>query len=169
MMKTAQAFVDRYKMLKSAIRMVLGLVFLWAFIDKVFGLGFATETDKAWLNGGSPAAGFLEFGTSGPFASMYQSMAGNPFVDWLYMLGLFGIGLALLFGIGVKIASYSGALMMLLIWLAVLPPEHHPFIDEHILYALVLIWMSRLNQANLVGLGGWWSKLQFVQKRTWLQ
>ena len=54
----------------------LGWVFLWAFLDKTFGLGFGTgldaETgvvdrfgDAAWINGGSPTLGFLNFGATG--------------------------------------------------------------------------------------------------------
>ena len=46
-------------------RISLGLIFIWAFLDKTFGLGFATcrntKTEvvdmmcsTAWVNGGSP-------------------------------------------------------------------------------------------------------------------
>ena len=41
-------------------RILLGFVFLWAFLDKTFGLGYATEPAKAWINGGSPTTGFLK-------------------------------------------------------------------------------------------------------------
>lgn len=43
----------------AGIRIALGWVFLWAFLDKTFGLGFATPSAKSWLNGGSPTNGFL--------------------------------------------------------------------------------------------------------------
>ena len=86
------------------LRIGLGWIFLWAFIDKVFGLGFATEAGKHWLTGASPTMGFLKFGTKGPLAGVFQAMAGSPVVDWLFMLGLLLIGLALILGIGMKIA-----------------------------------------------------------------
>ena len=35
-----------------ALRIATGLVFLWAFLDKLLGLGYATPTDRAWINGG---------------------------------------------------------------------------------------------------------------------
>ena len=70
------------------LRLLLGWTFLWAFVDKLFGLGFNTVADKSWLDGVSPTFGFLKFGTKGPFASLYQSLAGNPVVDWLFMMGL---------------------------------------------------------------------------------
>ena len=80
-------------------RLALGWVFLWAFLDKTFGLGYATEGKDAWLDGGSPTFGFLKFGAAGPFKDTYNSIAGDAWADWLFMLGLLGIGLGLLFGV----------------------------------------------------------------------
>ncbi len=54
----------------AVLRLGMGWTFSWAFIDKVFGLGFATKAAGAWLNGGSPTFGFLKFGTKGPFADL---------------------------------------------------------------------------------------------------
>ncbi|WP_318272177.1 hypothetical protein [Microbispora triticiradicis] len=44
----------------AAARVAVGWVFLWAFLDKLFGWGFATPAAKAWINGGSPTTGFLK-------------------------------------------------------------------------------------------------------------
>ena len=126
------------KFLWAVLRIMMGWIFLWPFLDKLFGLGFATEAGRGWVDGGSPTTGFLEFATRGPFAELFQSMTG-AFADWLFMIGLLGIGLALLLGIGVRIASVSGALMLVLMWLAALWPEHNPFLDDHLIYAFVLI------------------------------
>lgn len=41
------------------LRLVLGFEFLWAFLDKTFGLGYTTPAAKSWLNGGSPTKGYL--------------------------------------------------------------------------------------------------------------
>ena len=38
------------------LRIALGFVFLWTFLDKTFGLGFATPAEKAWVTGASPTA-----------------------------------------------------------------------------------------------------------------
>lgn len=143
----------------AALRIGIGWLFLWAFLDKLFGLGFATSPENAWIAGGSPTSGFLKLATSGPLAPLLQSLAGNPVVDWLFMLGLLLVGLALLSGIGVNIAGYSGALMMLLLWLSRLPPENNPVLDEHIIYMIVLIGLARVKAGQWVGLGKWWSQL----------
>ena len=93
------------------LRLGMGWIFFWAFIDKLFGLGFATASGDAWLAGGSPTFGFLNFGAKGPFVEFYNAIAGNVFVDWMFMIGLLAVGLPLLLGIGVKLAGYTGTLM----------------------------------------------------------
>jgi hypothetical protein len=62
--------------------------------------------DKWWLS----YFGFLKFATKGPFAGVFQAMAGNPLVDWLFMLGLLGIGLGLMLGIFMKISTFFGGI-----------------------------------------------------------
>ncbi len=139
------------------LRLGMGWLFLWPFLDKLLGLGFATEADQAWIAGGSPTFGYLKFATRGPIATFFQGLAGKPVFDWLFMLGLLLIGLALLVGLGVRIAGYSGALMMLLMWLSNLPPEHNPFLDEHIIYLILLLGLAIVNAGQWVGLSKWWS------------
>ena len=51
----------------AVVRVAIGFVFLWAFIDKTFGLGYATPSAKAWINGGSPTKGFLSGVEVGPW------------------------------------------------------------------------------------------------------
>ncbi|MBU5537380.1 MAG: DoxX family membrane protein [Candidatus Aenigmatarchaeota archaeon] len=146
------------------LRLGMGWIFLWAFFDKLFGLSFATTPDKSWLAGGSPTYGFLKFATYGPLASFYHSLAGSVVVDWLFMLGLLGIGTALILGIVTRIASYAGIIMMILMWSALLPPKNNPFLDEHIIYALVLLSLSTVRAGQWFGLGKWWSKTRLVKK-----
>ena len=142
----------------AALRISLGLIFLWAFLDKVFGLGFSTAADKSWLMGVSPTAGFLA-GAKGFFAFFYNALSGSIFVDVLFMLGLLLIGIALVFGIAVTLASYSGALLMFLMWTALFPPAHHPFLDEHVIYLLVLLGIAHVRAGRWWGLGKEWEKV----------
>lgn len=155
--------------LRGLLRISLAWVFLWAFLDKVFGLGFTTEASKSWLAGTSPTTGFLTFGTKGPLLELFQSMAGNIFVDWLFMMGLLLIGLALLLGIGIKIAAWTGSLLMLLLYLAAMPPEHNPIVDEHIIYIFTLLLLYKTQAGYPLGLGKWWSNTRLVQKYKFLQ
>lgn len=124
----------------SLVRICLGFIFLWAFADKAFGLGFATTSAKAWINGGSPTSGFLSFATKGPFADLFQSLAGNHVVDVLFMAGLLFVGVTLMFNFWIKWGSIAGFLMVVLMYLAVLPPENNPVIDDHIIYAIIFAY-----------------------------
>lgn len=151
------------------VRISIGWIFLWAFVDKLFGLGFATAFDKSWLLGNSPTYGFLKMATYGPFKAMFESLAGNPLVDWLFMLGLLGVGVAFTFGIARKIATLSATIMLLLMWLAAFPPKNNPLIDEHIVYIFALQVLFQLHSGEVFGLGKWWNELPLVKKYRFLR
>lgn len=145
------------------LRISMGWIFLWAFFDKLLGLGLATEASKSWLAGGSPTSGFLKFATSGPFKTTFESLSGVALVDWLFMVGLLLLGAALILGIGLRIVSYTGSLLLFLMWLALFPTENNPFLDQHIIYILVLCVLSYSNAGNFWGLGNWWGKTKIVK------
>jgi len=158
----------------ATLRIAFGFTFLWAFFDKLLALGFATGTtpegqvdrfgDAAWINGGSPTEGFLAFGADGPFQGFYNSIAGAAWANWLFMLGLLGIGLALTLGIGMRAAAVAGATMYVLMWSVALPPANNPVIDVHILGAISLIVLAALSAGNTWGLGHRWSQVPQVRK-----
>lgn len=157
-----------------AARISLGLIFLWAFVDKLWGLGYATCAnpdgsinrfcDAAWVHGGSPTTGFLSHAVKGPFTDIYHNLAGNSLVDWLFMLGLLGIGLGLTLGIFMKLAVKAGVLMLALMYLALLTPENNPVIDDHIVYIFVLIGLLLVNDNQSLGFGKKWSKTGLVKR-----
>ena len=130
--------MNKEKNVFTALRFVMGFIFLWAFLDKTFGLGFATTAEKAWINGGSPTTGFLSLGVKGPFIDIFHSLAGVGVVDWLFMTGLLFVGLTLIFNKYVKWGCVAGSLMLFLMYMSLLLPENNPIIDEHIVYILVL-------------------------------
>lgn len=131
--------MKKEKITLAVLRLSMGFIFLWAFFDKVFGLGFATTTAKAWINGGSPTTGFLSFAVKGPFAELFNSLAGIVFIDWIFMIGLLFVGLTLVSNKFIKLGCLAGSTMLLLMYLALLLPENNPVIDEHIIYILVLM------------------------------
>ncbi len=153
----------------AAARLSLGWVFLWAFLDKAFGLGHGTASKDAWFSGGSPTNGFLAFGTKGPFKDIYQNIAGQTWADYLFMLGLLGIGVALMAGVAMRIAAGSGVLLLVLMWTAVLPPDNNPFMDDHLIYAMMLVVLAALGAGRTLGLGRTWEQLPMVKHYNWLK
>lgn len=161
-------------------RIRLGWVFLWAFLDKTFALGHETGVNPktgatdyfgpaAWVNGGSPTKGFLGFATKGPLADFYQGLAGNVVVDWLFMLALLGIGLALILGIGMRIAITSAVVLLIMMWSAVLPPANNLFMDDHIIYALTLVLLGLVGAGRTWGFGAIWERIPFVRNHAYLK
>lgn len=151
----------------AVLRIMFGFYFLWAFLDKTLGLGFATPAERAWLNGGSPTRGFLG-GVEGPFAGIYNAIAGNAFIDILFMVGLLGIGLALILGIGMRVAAATGALLYVLMWTAALPMTTNPIIDDHLTGAMTLIVLALTAAGTTWGLGTWWASQPLVRRNHWL-
>jgi thiosulfate dehydrogenase (quinone) large subunit len=152
----------------AALRICLGWIFLWAFLDKSFGLGFATKSEDAWISGGSPTTGFLKFGTDGVFADLHKSMAGSTLVDWLFMLGMLCLGVALIAGVALRITAVAGVVMMAMLWSASVPPENNPLVDEHWIYALALITFPLVQAGHTLGLGAVWERLPLVRRHPFL-
>ncbi|GII61041.1 hypothetical protein Skr01_11260 [Sphaerisporangium krabiense] len=156
--RTAQAYVW------AAARIGLGWVFLWAFLDKLFGWGFATPAERAWINGGSPTTGFLKGTADKALGDAFGTLAGQGWVDWLFMTGLLGIGAALILGAGMRIAAAAGGLLLVFMWAAELPLATNPFMDEHLVYAVVLAGLALAGAGDTLGLGGWWGRTAIVRR-----
>lgn len=158
------------------LRIGIGFAFLWAFLDKLLGLGFATgrdpETgvvdyfsDAAWINGGSPTSGFLENGlhTKGFLVDFYGFFAGSALVDWIFMASMLLIGTALMLGILTRLAAIAGiAWMSLFYTAAALWPENNPVIDDHIIYAVALAGIAVVAAGRYLGFGRRWEALPLV-------
>jgi thiosulfate dehydrogenase [quinone] large subunit len=170
----------------AVLRIGFGLTFLWAFFDKLLGLGFHTGAttnaagtrtgidffakDGAWLNGGSPTKGFLaHVPEHNPLQGMWNGMAGDAWADWLFMAGLLGIGLALTFGVGMRMAGITGALLYLLMWVASWPLDNNPVIDEHLLGAISVAVLALAYAGDTWGLGRWWAQAKLVRRRGYLR
>ncbi len=106
----------------AALRVVVGWVFLYAGIEKIFG----AEPFSA--------AGFLQFGTAGtapgaaegaivnPTQAFWVDLASNTaaigVIDFLVPFGQVAIGAALILGLGTRFAGAMGFLMMSFITIA---------------------------------------------------
>ncbi len=163
------------------LRITIGWIFLWSFFDKLFGLGFATcrgqhgvidvACDASFIKGGAPTYGFLEFGTQsshtgGIFRDLAPSAANSPSVlDWLFMISLLLIGVALMLGIGVRLAGIGGAVLVAFMYLAgFVWPENNPFVDEHILEIILLVSFALVGAGRWLGFGNRWAKTRLVKR-----
>lgn len=169
---------DRAGVIWGLLRLSLGWIFLWSFLDKAIGLGFATGrdsqtgsidffSDKAWFNGGSPTEGFLKAGlhTKAPFTDMYSSLSGQAWVDWVYMLSMLLIGVALIAGVATRLAVFGAIVWMAMFYTAsAIWPENNPFLDEHLVYIIVLVGIAWVGAGRYLGLGGWWERTDLVRR-----
>ena len=164
----------------AVLRFLLGFVFLWAFLDKAFGLGYSTAPAKAWIAGGSPTSGFLGHVEAGPFRGLFASLAGSTTVDVLFMLGMLAVGVALFLGIGLRVAAAAGSLILVLMWVAEWPmaamtfdgkatASTNPFVDYHLVFAAALIVLAILAAGRTWGLGRKWESTNLVSRLSWLK
>jgi thiosulfate dehydrogenase (quinone) large subunit len=164
---TATATATRYVF--AGVRLALGWTFLWAFLDKLFGLGHETASKAAWINGGHPTQGFLKFSAKGPFTGFYHSIAGTWWADSLFMVALIGIAIALIGGVGMRVAAVAGAVLYVMMWSVVLPPANNPFLDGHLIFAAVLVGLALLGAGDTLGAGKWWAETRLVRRLPWLR
>jgi len=121
------------------LRVSLGMVFFYAGITKVI--------NPQWS-----AAGYLR--GAAQFSSFFSWLASDtmlPLVNFLNEWGLTLIGAALLLGIGVRLAGFAGAAMMVLYYLPLgflHPNEHALIVDEHIVYAAGLLVLAAYNAGS---------------------
>jgi thiosulfate dehydrogenase [quinone] large subunit len=163
----------------AVLRIGFGLTFLWAFFDKLLALGFSTGaivneqgaktgidffSKDAWINGGNPTLGFLKFGATGPFKGFYNAIAGETWVNVAFMFGLLAIGVALTFGITMRLGTIAGFVMYLMMWTVALWPANNPVIDDHILGALTMVVLGLTAAGDTWGLGTKWGKARLVQR-----
>ena len=139
------------------LRLVLGWGLLWAFLDKMFGLGFATcraedsssidfVCQSAMIKGGSPTYGFLTFATeashTGGLFSWMASSAPDAigWADVLFMAALLVGGLALMLGVATRYAAIGGAALMVFMFLAadVWPPNNPVYSDHTVEFVVFL-------------------------------
>ena len=142
------------------LRLALGWVFLYAGLTKVLS--------PDWT-----AAGYLKGAKT--FTDLYQWFAADANIGWVSFLNQWGqvlIGAAMILGIGVRIASWGGALMMLLYYFPVLVfPKigaNSYLVDEHIIYALVFLVFGALGSQSTWGVSAWLKSKGLLQKPAWL-
>jgi thiosulfate dehydrogenase [quinone] large subunit len=163
---------DSYRIGIAALRIVVGIIFLWAGLEKVL----APDPFSA--------AGFLEFATGGslgwpfvtgevaegtvfnPTQAFWVGLAANDtamsVINVLVPYGQIGIGVGLILGLLTRFSAAMGTLMMLFFFIAAWDFEFG-IVNQHLTYALVTAFLGLIGAGNYYGLdravgesvGGW--------------
>jgi thiosulfate dehydrogenase [quinone] large subunit len=155
------------------LRIATGFIFLWAFLDKTFGLGYSTLPANAWIRGGMPSQGFLKSpAVVGPFKPFFAAIA-SPATDILFMAGMLAIGVAVILGIGLRVSAIAGSVILLFMYLAEWSfgpnaSSTNPVVDYHVIFALALIVVAAVSAGDTWGFGRPWKRLDLVQDHRWL-
>lgn len=137
------------------LRISLGWMFFYAGITKII--------NPTWS-----AAGYLK--GAKVFAEFYQWLAGSNILsltNFVNEWGLTLLGVSLILGIGVRLSSILGALLMLLYYIPLgfpYPNASSFIVDQHIIYIFVLLYFSALRAGRVWGLENWCSKLPICSR-----
>ena len=85
----------------------------------------------------------------GPIGDIFLAFWGNQFVIQLLIWSSVLVGIALVLGIAVRLASYGGMLIMLMLYLAVIPPGS-VILNQQIIYIVVFLFLVA-GEAGKVG------------------
>jgi thiosulfate dehydrogenase (quinone) large subunit len=143
------------------LRVALGWMMFYAGITKVF--------DPAW----SPFGYLSRAKTFPEFYALFLDPGVLPIVTFLNAWGLTLIGLALLLGLGVRIASGFAILMMALYYFPVLSfpyiGENSFIIEAHIIYAAGFLVLIAFKAGRVWSLGAVLRKIPIVARIPLLQ
>ena len=137
-------------------RLAMAWTFLYAASHQVFVPGWSV-------------AGFLNHTKT--FHPIYSELTGPGIAAVLTFLVEYGhllIGLSLLTGLMVRVSASFGVLLMLVYWTAHMDFPYigdttNLLLDEHIVYAGVLIFLIVKSAGHVWGLDGW------IAKTNWLE
>ncbi len=151
------------KLVLLLLRLSLGWIFLYA--------GFTKVTNPAWT-----AEGFLKGSQTFPdLYKLFTEPSLLPTVNFLNEWGQLLLGISLIVGIGVRLSSILGVILMVLYYL---PQLTFPYVgktayivDDHVIFALVLIYFAVIKAGRVYGLEEWCSNLPICKKipkiRSW--
>lgn len=144
-----------WKYVPPLLRLALGWLYLYAGLTKVMNPSW---TSKAYLEGATTMHGFYAWLTS---PGIMQA------VDFLNTWGLTLLGVSLILGIGMKVSTRLGAVLMALYYIPILAfpmvGAHSFLVDEHVIYALALLWLGVSPDARQWSLAASTKRLPFAK------
>ena len=127
------------------LRISMGWLFLYAGVTKLI--------DPTWSS-----AGYI--GSAKTFASFYQWLLSPSLLTIVNLVNEWGLtllGISLILGVAVRISSILGAVLMMMYYFVILqfpyPNPHSYIVDEHIIYALVLVFLAAMRAGKIWGIG----------------
>lgn len=145
------------------LRLAVGWMFFYAGITKVINPAWSAE---GYLKGAKLLPGFYNWLLRPDIL---------PCINFVNEWGLTLLGVSLIIGLGVRLSSILGALLMLLYYIPQgfpYPNPHSYIVDEHIIYIAVLLYFSTIYAGRVWGLENWCSNLPICSKypklRNWL-
>lgn len=138
------------------LRVSLGVLFLYSGLSKI--------SNPQWS-----AAGYLKGAET--FASFYAWLMQPgllPLVNFINEWGQLLLGVSLLLGIGVRLSSVLGAVLMMLYYFPELKfpyaGKHGFLVDEHVIYAQILLLLAVVRAGRIYGLEEWCFSLPLCSK-----
>ena len=145
------------------LRLSVGWMFFYAGITKVVNPEWSAA---GYLSGAKMFVGFYNW---------LLSPSILPTVNLVNEWGLTLLSISLILGIGVRLSSVLGALLMLLYYVPLgfpYPNPHSYIVDEHIIYLAILLFFATIRAGRVWGLENWCSNLpicsQYPKLRNWL-
>lgn len=130
----------------------------------MFYAGITKVLDPNWS-----AAGYLQGAKT--FVGFYQWLLQPnilPVINFVNEWGLTLLGVSLILGIFVRLSSILGAALMMLYYFPVLTfpyiGQHSFIVDEHIIYALTLLFFAAIGAGRYYGLDPWCASLPICAK-----
>ena len=151
-------FSSNSKIAVFLLRLFMGILIFYAGITKVLTPNWSASS---FLTGQA---------TYGPFKEVFLIFANSRVVDFLVMWGLTLIGLALIVGLFVRLASFFGIVLMILFYLPRFPPKApNWFIEEHMIYAAVFLLLMYTKSSTFLGLEKAFLKTKFAKRNHWVR
>ncbi|HED04463.1 MAG TPA: DoxX family membrane protein [Candidatus Fraserbacteria bacterium] len=124
------------------LRVAMGILML------TLGLRLLTEGGwKAWMQIG----GFLPGVVRGPFAGPFVALWDSPVILYLVIWSAILVGIAMILGLFVRLAAIGGATMMLLFYIATIPPQFG-WVNQQLIFLLIFTLFPALGPGYQLGL-----------------
>jgi thiosulfate dehydrogenase [quinone] large subunit len=141
------------------------LTMAWTFLYAASHQVFVTWSVAEFLNSTK---------TFHPFYVHFTGPAIAPVLTFLVGYGHLLIGLSLLLGLAVRLSSIFGIALMLLYWTAHMDFPYignnlNFIVDEHIVFAGVLVLLIVERAGHIWGLDGWAGALDVVRRQPFLR